>query len=159
MSLGKVKLATPIFIIVAWTLMISYHLFTRIAVTTVVEQINLFQPSLGAWFNARIDMMVFIYAFAWVFVLSSIIPSVILGKERSVLIQFLAILTLTFMAIVIRDILTVAHNYETIDQVFTLAELFKNPLLAMMYLSMPFLLMLMLDIRFRTKRSTKEILE
>ena len=50
------------------------------------------------------DVMVFVHAFASVFVLSSLIPSVILGKERSVLIQFLVCLTLAFIAVSFMDI-------------------------------------------------------
>jgi len=157
--LAKAALATPLYISVAWTLMISYQLFTQIAVTTVVTYIGLFRPSFGAWLASRIDMIVFIYAFAWVFVLSSVIPSVILGKERSVLVQFFVILTLTFLAFVIRDALTIICNCETIDQIFGLAVLFHNPFLAVGYLSMPYLLMLILDIHSGTKRKKKEKLE
>ncbi|MEM2915060.1 MAG: hypothetical protein QXH91_06660 [Candidatus Bathyarchaeia archaeon] len=154
--MGKAALTTPLYISVAWILMISYQLFTQIAVTTVVENITLFHPSFGTWLASRIDMIVFIYAFAWVFVLSSVIPSAILGKERSVLVQFFVILTLTFLAFVIRDALTVMFNCETIDQIFSLGVLFHDLLLAAGYLSMPYLLMLILDVRSRTKRGKKE---
>jgi len=139
--------------------MVSYQLFTQIAVTTVVTHISLFRPSVGAWLVSRIDMIVFIYAFAWVFVLSSVIPSVILGKERSVLAQFFVVLTLTFVAFVIQDVLTIICKCETIDQIFGLAALFHNPFLAVGYLLMPYLLMLILDIRSKQKSKKKEALE
>jgi hypothetical protein len=63
-TLGKAAFAAPIYISVAWTLMISYQLFTQTAVTTLVTQINTFIPSIGFWLSSRIDMVVFIYAFA-----------------------------------------------------------------------------------------------
>ena len=150
--MGKAALATPLYLTVAWTLMVSYQLFTQTAVTTVVTHISLFSPSFGSWLNSRIDMIVFIYAFAWVFVLSSVIPSVILGKERSVLVQFFVILALTFLTLVIRDILNIVWNSETIDQIFSLAVLFEDLFPAVGYLSMPYLLMLTLDVYSRVKR-------
>jgi hypothetical protein len=82
-------------------------------------------------------MMVFIYAFAWVFVLSSAIPSVILGKERSVLVQFFVCLTLTLIAFLVLDALT-AYGGRLIDQLLSLAVVFDNPFLAIFYLLIPY---------------------
>ena len=158
MSLGKAAWVTPVYISVAWTLMVSYQLFTQTAVTTVTDYIEMFWPSVGAWLVSRIDMIVFIYAFAWVFLLSSAIPSAILGKERGVLIQFFVCLTLTFMAFVIQDVLTI-YGGRQIGQIFSLVVLFHNPFLAVGYLLIPYLLMLMLDISSRKKHKKKEEIE
>jgi hypothetical protein len=158
MSLGKVAWVTPLYISVAWTLMVSYQLFTQTAVTTVTDYIEMFWPSVGTWLVSRIDMIVFIYAFAWVFLLSSAIPSAILGKERGVLIQFFVCLTLTFMAFVIQDVLT-TYGGRQIGQIFSLVVLFHNPFLAVGYLLIPYLLMLVLDISFRRKRKKEEEIE
>lgn len=158
MSLGKAALVTPLYISVAWTLMVSYQLFTQTAVTTVTDHIGMFWPSVSVWLDTRIDMIVFIYAFAWVFLLSSAIPSVILGKERGVLSQFFVCLTLTFMAFVIQDVLT-TYGGRPIGQIFSLSVLFHNPFLAVGYLLMPYFLMLMLDISSRRKQKKKEELE
>ncbi len=136
--------------------MVSYQLFTQTSVTTVATQIDLLWPSFGSWLASRIDMIVFIYAFSWVFVLSSVIPSIILGKERSVLVQFFVCLTLTLVAFVFQDVLTTLLGYETIDQIFGLAELFRNPYLAIGHLSTPYLFMLALDIRSRQKHKKIE---
>lgn len=155
--MGKAALATPLYISVAWTLMVSYQLFTETAVTTVVTHINMFLPSLSSWLASRIDMIVFIYAFAWVFLLSSALPSAILGKERSVLIQFFVCLMLTFLAFVIEDMIT--YGDRPVDQIFNLANLFSNPFLAVGYLSIPYLLMLTLDIRSRKRRKREELSE
>ena len=134
--------------------MVSYQLFTQAAVTTTLSYVNMFWPSLGTWLVSRMDMIVFVYAFAWVFVLSSAIPSVILGKERSVLVQFFVCLTLTFVAFLIQDAL--ANSGRPIGQIFSLVELFHNPLIAIGYLSVPYFLMLVLDIRSRLRQKRIE---
>jgi len=156
--LGKAALITPLYISVAWTLMVSYQLFTQIAVTTITTYIDLLLPSVGAWLVSRMDMLVFIHAFAWVFLLSSAIPSVILGKGRGVLVQFFVCLTLTFSAFVVQDIL-ITYGGESIGQMFSLAALFNNPFLAIGYLSLPYLLMLGFDIHSRRKQKKKEKME
>jgi hypothetical protein len=156
--LGKAALITPLYISVAWTLMVSYQLFTQIAVTTITTYIDLLLPSVGAWLVSRMDMLVFIHAFAWVFLLSSAIPSIILGKGRGVLIQFFVCLTLTFSAFVVQDIL-ITYGGESIGQMFSLAALFNNPFLAIGYLSLPYLLMLGFDIHSRRKQKKKEKME
>ena len=156
--MGKAALVTPLYISVAWTLMVSYQLFTQTAVTTVITHIDMFWPSVGAWLASRMDMIVFIYAFAWVFLLSSAVPSVILGKERGVLTQFFVCLTLTFLAFVVQDVIT-TYGGRSIVQIFSLAVLFNNPFLAVCYLSMPYLLMLGFDIHSRRKQKKKEKME
>ncbi|MDH5460579.1 MAG: hypothetical protein OEY95_00350 [Candidatus Bathyarchaeota archaeon] len=153
--MGKAVLITPLYISVAWTLMVSYQLFTQIAVTTVTDYINVFWPSVGAWLVSRMDMIVFIHAFAWVFLLSSAIPSVILGKGKGVLAQFFVCLTLTFSAFIVQDILT-TYRDRSIVQIFSLTSLFNNPFLAIGYLSMPYLLMLGFDIHSRRKQKKKK---
>jgi hypothetical protein len=154
-TLGKAAFAAPIYISVAWTLMISYQLFTQTAVTTLVTQINTFIPSIGFWLSSRIDMVVFIYAFAWVFVLSSAIPSIILGKERGVLVQFFMCLTLTFLAFALLDVL---QNYAgaSLEQLLSFAFVFNNPVLAALYLSVPYVIMIALDVKLRKRRKAKK---
>ena len=156
--MAKAAVVTPLYISVAWSLMVSYQLFTQTAVTTVTTCIDTFWPSVGAWLFPRIHMLVFIHAFAWVFLLSSAIPSVILGKGRGVLVQFFVCLTLTFSAFIVQDILT-TYGGGPIGQIFSLADLFQNPFLAVGYLSMPYLLMLGFDLHSRRKRKKKEKIE
>jgi len=158
MSLGKAVVVTPLYVSVAWTLMVSYQLFTQTAVTTVTQYINTFWPSIGTWLVSRMAMLVFIHAFAWVFLLSSAIPSVILGKGRGVLIQFFVCLALTFSAFIVQDIITTYEN-RSIGQIFNLEALFHNPFLALGYLSLPYLLMLAFDINSRRKQKKKEKIE
>jgi hypothetical protein len=158
MSLGKAAVVTPLYVSVAWTLMVSYQLLTQTAVTTVTTYVDTFWPSVGAWLVSRMDMLVFIHAFAWVFLLSSAIPAVILGKGRGVLVQFFVCLTLTFSAFIVQDIITTYEN-RSIGQIFNLAVLFHNPFLALGYLSLPYLLMVGFDINSRRKQKKKEKIE
>ena len=153
--MGKTALATPLYISFAWILMVSYQLFTQTAVTTVVTRLAMVWPALEGWLMSRIDMIIFVYAFAWVFVLSSVIPSFILGKERSVLVQFLVCLTLTFLAFFVQDLLT-GYGHDPIDNLSGLATLLNNPIIAVAYLSIPYALMLSLDIHSRSHKNKKE---
>lgn len=144
----RAGLAVPAYVSVAWTLMVSYQLFTEKAVGTVVGQIAVLSPSLGGWLVSKADTLVFVYAFAWIFLLSSAIPSVILGKQRSILVQFFICLVLAFTALALQDALA--------DRISGLTGLFANPFLAYVYLSVPFLLMLLIDIRPRARPAVLE---
>lgn len=145
-------MAAPLYISVAWTLTLSYQLFTQTAVSTVISRLEMFWPALSVWLYSRLDMLIFIYAFAWVFLLSSVIPSVILGKERSVLVQFFVCLTLTFLAFIVEDTFA-AYGGQPFEQFFSLGTiLLYNPFFAGIYLLMPYVLMLMIDVRARRKR-------
>jgi hypothetical protein len=148
--LGKATLLTPLYLSVAWILMASYQLFTETTVESLTSYINYFIPTIGAWMALRIDMIVFIHSFAWIFLLSSAIPSLILGKGRSVLVQFGVCLTLAFLAFVIQDVLT-AQTSGALNQILGISQVFQNPLLATLYLSIPYLLMLGFDIKSKLK--------
>lgn len=157
-TLGKAAWAAPMYISVAWTLMISYQLFTQTAVTTVVTALDTVMPSIGVWLSSRIDIVIFVYSFAWVFVLSSVIPSVILGKERSVLIQFFVCLVLTFLALIAVDLLE-TFAQASLNQLLGLSFIFNNLVSAAVYLSLPYIFMLALDIKARRKKQNNEELE
>ena len=157
-TLGKAAWVTPMYISVAWTLMISYQLFTQTAVTTVVTAVNTLLPSVGFWLSSRIDIVIFIYSFAWVFVLSSAIPGVILGKERGVLVQFFVCLTLTFLALITVDILE-SYGAASLNQLLGLSFMFNNLVIAALYLALPYILMIALDLRSRNKNKKKEDVE
>jgi hypothetical protein len=154
-TLGKAAFVTPLYLSVAWTLMISYQLFTETAVTTLVTQINTFIPSIGLWLTSRVDLVVVFYSFAWVFVLSSVIPSLLLGKERGVLVQFFVCLTLTFLAFVLLDILEL-YAGTSLAQLLSFAFVFSNPILATLYLALPYIVMIGLDVRSRRKNKAKK---
>jgi hypothetical protein len=154
-TLGKAVFITPLYISLAWTLLISYQLFTETAVTTIVTQINSFIPAIGFWLTARVDMVVFVYAFAWIFVLSSVIPALLLGKERGVLVQFIVCMTLTFLAFALLDVL---ENYAgtSLAQMLSFAFIFSNPIIAGLYLALPYIVMIGLDVRSRRRNKAKK---
>ena len=148
---------TPLYISVAWTLMIGYQLFTQTAVVTVITSIHNFWPStISAWLASRIEMMIFIHAFAWVFILSSVIPSILLNKRNSVLIQFLACLMTALAPIWLMDNLHFYTDSQLVEQIFSLAGLFNNPLFATLFLMVPYIFMLSLDIHSRVKEHRQQ---
>jgi hypothetical protein len=156
--LVKAALITPAYLSVAWVLMVSYQVFTQTAVTTVVTAISPFVPTAATWLTARMDIIVFIYAFAWVFVLTSIIPSLILGKERSVLVQFFVCLVLTLTGFILLDMLK-SYGFDLSDPnvLFSnpITQLFTNAIFAGLYLSLPYIFMLAIDLNARKKGKQK----
>jgi hypothetical protein len=157
--MGKAVIVTPLYISVAWTLMISYQLFTQTAVYSVIQSFNLILPSFGDWFLAHMDTIVFVHAFAWIWVLSSMIPSVLLGEGKGVLVQFFVCLTLTLTAVWFVDILTSMVGAGFRQYILQLSIWFTNPWVAGLYLSAPYLLMLYVDLHGRRKKKQKEKLE
>lgn len=156
--MGKSALAAPVYVSVAWTLVISYRLFTHTAVMSVITSLNAFLPSISRLLVIRMDAVVFVNAFAWIFFLSSIMPSLILGRGRSALIQFLVCLSLTLVALWIEDPLTLVAGRQLVNYIESLSIWLQNPVLAALYLSAPYLFMFFLDIRSRRKdRKQKEL--
>ena len=157
--LAKAALITPAYLSVAWALMVSYQIFTETAVKTIVDCSILYIPLLGNWLNLRIDMIVFIYAFAWVFVLSSIIPQLILGKDRGVFVQFIVCLILTLTAFVLIDVLA-GYGLDFTNPTVILSNpymgLLGNIVFAAFYLSLPYIFMIAIDIRSRKKRKQQD---
>lgn len=147
----RAAILTPLYLSISWVLTVSYQLFTDTAVRTLALNINLLSPTAATWLTSNIDMIVFIYAFTWIFVLSSVIPSLLLGKERSVLAQYFVCLILAFLAFTIQNIL-VTYGGGQVQQLFSVSTFLNNPVLATFYLSIPYVVMLGLDIRSRKLR-------
>ncbi len=157
--LRKTAFTAPLYISLAWSLIISYQIFTQTAVYSVVDFLGNSWPSASGFLGSRIDTIAFIHAFAWIFVLSSVIPLLILGRGRSVLLQFFLCLTITFVAVSVEELLTLITGAEPTIQMQTLSVWFQNPLIAGFYLSAPYLLMIFLDIRSRKERREEENLD
>jgi len=157
-SLGRAVWVAPLYISIAWTLMIAYQIFTQTAVSTIITNVNTFIPSIGFWLTSRIDLVIFVYGFAWVFILSSAIPGAILGKERGVLVQFFLCLTLTFLAIIMVDVLEIYGNMS-MSQLLGFSLFFNNLVVASLYLAIPYILMITLDIRSRHLTRQRQNLE
>jgi len=153
--MSKATLITPLYVSVAWTVMVTYQIFTQTAVSTMLNYLNMLWPATGESLLLRMDMIIFVHAFAWVFVLSSVIPSLLLGKKRSVLVQFFVCLTLALLAFVIQDYASAYLSGQS--QILRgVAFLLSNPFLAVVYLSVPYLFMVTIDIRARTKAKKDE---
>lgn len=131
-------------------MIISYQLFTQTAVHSIVTFLAGVWPSIGELLVSNVHIIVFIHAFAWIFVLSSVIPSIILGK-RSVLLQFLLVLTITLVAMFLENVLA--------RQMQNLFVWFQNPLVAGSFLSAPYLFMLYLDLHSRKKTKIEESMQ
>jgi hypothetical protein len=104
------------------------------------------------------DLVIFVYGFAWVFILSSAIPCAILGKERGVLAQFFLCLSLTFLAFIMVDILEAYMNIS-MSQFLGLSHFFNNLVVASLYLTIPYILMIALDIHARNVVKQNQNLE
>jgi hypothetical protein len=152
MEIGKAAIITPAYMYVAWALMISYQFFTETAVKTIMGEVTILWPQLGSWLSTKIDLVVFIYAFTWVYVLSSVIPPLILGKERSLLIQFLFVLALTVPVLISHDILLTYAGAE-VEGILSLAVLLNNPLDATSFLFLPYILIILIDLLGRAKKN------
>ncbi|MCW4047747.1 MAG: hypothetical protein NWE99_09360 [Candidatus Bathyarchaeota archaeon] len=151
----KTALLTPLYLSVSWVLTVSYQLFTDTAVRAVSVSIGSFWPAAAAWLNANMSMIVFIYAFTWIFVLSSVIPQALLGKERSVLIQYFVCLLLAFLAFSVQGLL-LAYGGVQAQQLFSVATFLNHPALAVIYLIIPYLVMIGIDIHARRRRRSEE---
>jgi hypothetical protein len=88
--------------------------------------------------------------------LSSVIPSIILGKGRSILLQFFLCLTVAFVAVSAEDVLMFMMGANPISQIQSLSYWFQNPLIAGIYLCAPYVFMLYLDIHSRKKAGKEE---
>lgn len=150
----KAGFLTPMYLSVSWILTVTYQLFTDTAVNTLAVYVGYISPAIAVWINQNIDLIVFIYAFTWIFVLSSVIPSLLLGKKRSILVQYTVCLILAVLALSIQGLLSTFVGFD-IAQLFTVVAFLSNPVLAGLYLAIPYLIMLALDLRANA-RAKKE---
>jgi len=146
----SLPLLTPFYLSVSWVLTISYQLFTDCAVKSLTVYISFISVELATWLNENIDLIVFIYAFTWIFLLSSVIPALLLGKKRSILVQYIVCLALAVLALSIQGILLTYTGFE-VTQIFSVSGFFNNPLLAIFYLSIPYVAMIALDMHVKKK--------
>jgi hypothetical protein len=146
----KASLLAPFYLSVSWVLTVTYQLFTDTAVQSIATSVSLFWPWAGDWLTTNSIIIAFVYAFTWIFVLSSVIPSLILGKQRSILAQYIVVLTLTLIAFFMADILQALAGIS-INTLYKASEWLTNPLIAVIYLAIPYLFMIGLDVFSRRK--------
>ena len=142
--MGKSLVTTPVYFSFAWALMITYQLYTETAVKTVISELLVIWPQLGNSLSMRVDLMVFFVAFSWVYVLSSVIPSLLLGKNSGIMTQFLLVLALTSSTLFIKD-LVVVYTGMDINRILSLSKFLTNPLDAVSYLVLPYIVMIFVD--------------
>ena len=147
----RAVLTTPLYMSSVWILLITYQMFTNVAVISVIQSIDPFFPSIQEFLMPRIDRIAFVYSFAWIWVMTSLIPSLIL-KRRSALLQFVVVLMLTFLAFEFESILLLVAGRAFVEQIFSVTVLFGNPLLAVLYLLSPFLIIFSVDFYERRKK-------
>ena len=147
----RAAILAPLYLSFSWVLTISYQLFTDTAVKTLSINIFYISPAIASWLGANLTTVAFVYAFSWIFILSSVLPSLILGKERSVLVQYLVSMTLTVIALSTTSLLSTYGGIQA-KSIFNPSILLKSPLIAIVYLFIPYVVMIVLDLRARKKR-------
>ena len=154
----RAALTTPLYISSIWVLLITYQMFTHVAVISVVQFVNPIFPSAQEFLMPRIDRIEFLYSFAWIWVMTSLIPSLIL-KRKSALLQFAIVLMLTFLALEFESILSFTVGEEIVQQIFGATSLLRNPVLAVLYLLSPFLIIFSVDFYDRRRKESEKKLE
>lgn len=145
----KAALFTPVYLSLSWVLTVSYQLFTNTAVKTVASSLSGVWPYASGQLLANIQTVSFVYAFSWIFVLSSVLPSLLLGRERSVLIQYMVCMALTVLALSAQSLPWIQDH---IQGVLGASVVLEGPVFAAAYLLIPFVLMAYLDVRSGRKR-------
>lgn len=136
---------TPLYLGIAWTLMITYQLFTSMAVNVVLNFIKLVFPNLGYYLLSIFDLIVFIHSFAWIFLISSAIPSKIFGNKRSIFLQFLICLILSLSPLIFQKHIPALYYNISNDYSIFLNILFNNYFFSFIYLISPYLFMILID--------------
>ena len=143
--MGKAVVITPVYFSFAWALILTYQLFTETAVNTIIRELYMFWPQVGVLLNTKIKAIVFVVAYSWVFLLSSVIPSVMLGKRSGTIAQFFVVLILTSSTFFIKDIVTMYTGLD-MNTLLSFNQQLMNPLDAFTYLVFPYLVMSMVDL-------------
>jgi hypothetical protein len=151
----KAGLMAPMYLSISWVLTVSYQLLTDTAVRAISSNIAFLWPGASGWLNSNIETIVFVYAFTWIFVLSSVIPSAIVGNKRGFLSQYLVVLSLSLLAFFMPDILLNTTGIQ-ISQIISGAVILQNPVVAIIYLSIPYLFMIGIDWRSKVLANRKE---
>jgi hypothetical protein len=134
--------------------MLSYQIFTQTALKTVAGS----APFLSSALNSNVSVAAFVCSFAWMFVLSSVISGLIFGQQKRIFIQFLIGLILTVTASGIFEAIKIA-GYDLSNPNTLLAspyaKVFGNGYFSFFYLSLPFIFMIVVDLRAMTRKLKK----
>jgi hypothetical protein len=130
--------------------MLTYQIFTHTALSTVALSLRLPVPALSSLLNSNLTVAVFICAFAWMFLLSSIISNLMFGKQRRIFVQFLIGLILTLTASgILAGLKAVGVDLSNSHVILSnpYAQVFNNAYFSLFYLSLPFVSMIIMDLR------------
>jgi hypothetical protein len=145
---------TSVCLAIAWVLMVSYQIFTKTALTTIISVFQVSAPLIASWINSNIAVGIFLFSFAWMFVLSSVITNFIAGRDKRIFIQFLVSLGLTAISSVLLGVVkNFGLNLSDPNLPNAYSQLFSNAFFAFFYLSLPFIFMLAID--FNRSRRVK----
>lgn len=148
---------TVVLLVIAWALMVSYQIFTHLALVTAATSLAGPMPIVASWLRSGTDLAGFICSFAWMFVLSAVVSQLMFGRERRLSVQFLVSLGLTLVGSTLVGLLGEAgldlSNPGVLSDPFN--ALFGNPVFAWFYLALPFIFMLVVDFRGSKKAKKK----
>jgi hypothetical protein len=96
------------------------------------------------WLASNIQTVSFVYAFSWITILSSVLSYLLLGRGRSVLVQYVVCLVLTSIALSSSQI-PIIRGY--VESIIGFSVYLGEPVSAVVYLLTPFVLMLVIDVR------------
>ena len=143
--MGKAVAVTPLYFSFAWVLLLSYQVFTETAVNTLLNELHSIWPEAGLFLSTKTELIVLVIAYSWIFLLSSVIPSAILGKRSGTVVQFFVVLVLTSSTLIIKDLVSLYTGLD-VSMIFSLTKYLLNPLDAFTYLVFPYLIMSLVDI-------------
>jgi hypothetical protein len=148
---------TAALLAVAYILMVSYQVFAKNALGSVVEALKNISPVLTSILDSGYgsQIIVFVCSFAWMFVLSAVVSQLMFGRERRLSVQFLVsfALTLTGAALLylLQNVLGVnLSDPSVLSKPFLVV--FDNAMFSFFYLALPFIVMVALDLRTLAKR-------
>ena len=152
----KTAIIAPVYLSLSWVLTISYQLFTKTAVETISRDVSSFWPAVSTWLVNNLATVSFVYAFSWIFILSSVLPALILGKERSVFVQYLMSMVLAVLALSAANFLP-RYGLIQVAPILNASTFLQNEYLAVVYLVIPYAVMIVLDVRLsRVKAARKK---
>jgi hypothetical protein len=134
--------------------MVSYQVFTQTAITTLAVSMSGSSPQLAHAIMSNTNAAGFVFSFAWMFILSAMISSLMFGRERRLTIQFLVSLALTIMGSTMLGLLNSFGLDLSNPNVFSqpVTQLFGNSFFALFYLALPFIVMIGLDLQALRKK-------
>ena len=135
--------------------MVTYQIFTQTALATVAASLATTAPLVASWLSSNSDLASFICSFAWMFVLSAVVSTLMFGRERRLSIQFLVSLGLTLVGSTLLGALSdVGVDLSNTNILSGPAAVFVgNAAFAWFYLALPFIVMLVIDLRSIIKKN------